>query len=223
MPPCEFEIILEGDYDPETPDLIGRRRTCNFLVKVVDESGAPIEGVEFKLEHSDMINFRISSAGETKVSTLEGTVFHIYSIWSPVYGDVEVSLSGHLPRALNKSYKVGWVCDFLSAVLRRYEPRGWVAFKHETLGHGRSVVTSVESDASSNPVVMVDFLVESKGWSASLPVVIYLDRIFLKGEMDADVVVGLAVDDLMSCSHAVALDGYLVVIPSTAHIGMTNM
>ncbi len=216
MSPCEFQITLEGVYDPENPDLLGRMQPHKLRVHVVDEGGEPLEGIEFRLDNVyQPLAYHISYVGETMISSLEGTEYDIRCDGSRAYGDIEITLSGRLPRTKVKTYKIGWICDMSKAYLYRYNPGGYISLSNTAPGYGS------EMDVPDGFVVTLDFSVEGKAWSASVPVSFYSIGL-IKAEMSEAVATGLEVGDMMSCAHSITLDGYISVVPSSGSVSMTN-
>ncbi|MEN1834988.1 Ig-like domain-containing protein [Pseudomonas lijiangensis] len=210
MPPCKFQITTEGEYDAENPDLVGRGLERNLLVKVVDESDEALEGVEFRLDYVEKMACRISGVGETNISSVEGTRFYIYTLGNPEYGDIEVSLSGLLPKAMIKTYKLGWICDMGTVYVKSTGTSGYITMHNA--GHYSS-----EMNVPPGFSTMLDFAAEGKNWHATLSVAIEY-RGLMKAVMDAPVAVGLEDRDWVTCSRASLLDGYLVIVPSRGSV-----
>ncbi|MBX8537158.1 Ig-like domain-containing protein [Pseudomonas cichorii] len=213
MPPCKFQITSEGGYSDESPYLLGRTYERNILVKVIDESDEPLEGVEFRLDYEEKLACYISHVGETRVSSLEGTRFYTDVRRGIEYGDIEIFLSGRLPKPMRQIYKVGWICKMASVYIRREDASGYILLDNAAPGYGS------EMNVPPGFSTTLDFAVEAKDWHATLPLEIHSSGL-MKATMNVPVAAGLEIRDWMTCSGAVLLDGYLVIMPSGAEVSM---
>jgi hypothetical protein len=214
MPPCEFEVALEGDFDPDYPDLLGRKKNQSLLVKVVGPGGDALHGVEFSLDYVASALARISGAGQAKISSLEGTRFPIIVDFNNgAYGDIEITLSGRLPKTLTRVYKVGWICRMGSVYIRSMSTSGQILLMNCDPGY------SSRMDVPADFSVMLAFNAENKDWNLSIPVSIH-ERGLMQGFINEPDAAGLVVDDQVWCSGATLLNGYLVIKPTPGEVSM---
>ncbi|MCV4264266.1 Tc toxin subunit A [Pseudomonas capsici] len=211
LPPCEFEVTIDGFHDPENPVLLAKAHPHSLLVKVVDQSGNVLEGVEFKMSHVyQPFYYAIEGLEETMVSSLEGSRFSVVCQNHPAYGDIEITLSGRLPKTLVKTYKIGWIWFMSGIRVFTYDYKANIYFKHVS---GDSVLERNEINNTLPDIeVMIDFSVEGKDWKTTLPVgtITGMPMAFIPSPNAQDVLK----DDWFLSGPAIVLDGCISVLPS---------
>ncbi|WP_122320617.1 Tc toxin subunit A [Pseudomonas cichorii] len=212
LPPCEFEVVVDGAHDPKNPDLLAKGYLHSLLVKVVDQSGNALEGVEFNMSHVyQPFHYTIAGLEETKVSSLEGIRFPVHCSESATYGEIAVTLSGRLPKTLVKSYKIGWFWRMEAANIFSTNKSCDIYYSHWGV---RSAMTERGAGIMVPPSdlsIMIDFSVKGKTWRASVPVALHMERV-LMAFVKSPGAEGLADGDVLVSSYATGLNGCVSVI-----------
>jgi len=211
MPPCEFSIERLEDspgyaYDPAAPDLLARPFNHILIVKVIGQEGEPLEGVEFRLDHEyQPLDYTISNVGQVMVSSLEGTRYGVLARKSAKCGDIEIVLSGRLPKEFRKTYKLGWVYRLAQVSLWKFYEKVHVSFGTGEPGYDGGFP---ETAIPVNPYQLT-FTCVSKGW-AQATTLSYLGNTI--GHLfDVPLGAGLEVADIVECATVVVHDGYAVI------------
>ncbi len=207
MPPVEFTVEMKkGMFDEHSPLLLSRSVPNNLLVKVTDESGTPIPGVEFKLdfvgEDPALMGVTIQGLGETQLSTLEGVNFGIQA--SPGdKGTITLKLTGALLEEWRETYQLGWIYQFYTSTL----------LPDDNLDL-RWVCIAILPDPYDGPVVddLGVITISAAEQGISFPVSVKLDGRPLYLGIPSEDLSSVPNGAVMTASRLEALEGYLVVL-----------
>jgi hypothetical protein len=207
MPPVEFTVEMKKTMaDENSPFLLSRSVPNNLLVKVTDESGTPIPGVEFKLdfvgEDPALMGVTIQGLGETHLSTVEGVNFGIQA--SPGdKGTMTLKLTGTLLEEWRETYQLGWIYKF-------YTSRLLLDDKLDL----RWVCIASMPDPYDGPVVdnLGVITISATEQGISFPVSVKLDGRPLYLGIPPEDLSSVPNGAVMTASRLEALEGYLVVL-----------
>lgn len=208
-----FEMSISGEFMvPDAPDLISRIASYTLLVKVLDESEQPIEGVGFDLgfngEDPVLQGLDIRGMGQPHESTKEGVEFPVNS--SPggaTRFTVRVS-TRHVLEELESTYRLGWFYTFDTAKLLsggKLDLR-WVCVTNRLDPY----------DGPDTHLGDIDASVSAKAIDFTVPVQLK-GRPLYEGTPPVDIA-QLAGGDVIKATGLVAKDGYLIVLPGETQI-----
>jgi hypothetical protein len=215
MPYCEFEVTLIGVLDPETPNVLCRGLDYILNVKICDEAGDSIEGLEFSCRHAGQDPVLLGvyvEAGMSRISKKEGVDIKVHSRAAHEYGygDFQLVFSGLVPKELRLNYKIGW--------LYKYS----LLYVSEADKHCTAVLNipglSWWSGPDNGENTMVEVSVPVRNVKYEAPLVLNYSSWFASAPGPTGE--GLEYGDVTYIKRATAMNGYTIFMAGEAKVSM---